>query len=104
MKKLLLGAAALPFLAGSAMAGQPVPLTASQMDQVTAGLEAIFFFAGNGNLTGFSSNTGASGGTPSTNYVSVSFPTLDGAQIGFPSVTVSLTSTGPVGMGLTIHP
>jgi hypothetical protein len=37
MKKLLTGLAALPFLAGIALAGQPMQLTSTQMDQVTAG-------------------------------------------------------------------
>lgn len=39
MKKVLLGLAALPFLAGVAVAGQP--LTNQQMDQVTAGFTSI---------------------------------------------------------------
>jgi hypothetical protein len=37
MKRLLYGLIALPFFAGAALAQQPVPLTSSQMDQVTAG-------------------------------------------------------------------
>lgn len=39
MKKLLTGLAALPFLAGIALAGQPTQLTSTQMDQVTAGFD-----------------------------------------------------------------
>jgi len=39
MKKVLMGMAALPFLFGAASAGQP--LTAQQMDRVTAGFAAI---------------------------------------------------------------
>jgi hypothetical protein len=39
MKKVLMGLAALPFLAGVAVAGEP--LTAKQMDRVTAGFSAI---------------------------------------------------------------
>jgi hypothetical protein len=35
MKKLVVGLAAVPFLAGIAMAGQPVPLSDAQMDRVT---------------------------------------------------------------------
>jgi hypothetical protein len=35
--KLLVGLAAMPFLAGIAMAGQPMPLSEAQMDKVTAG-------------------------------------------------------------------
>jgi len=38
MKKVLMGLAALPFLAGGAVAGQP--LTDRQMDRVTAGYTA----------------------------------------------------------------
>lgn len=37
MKKMLLALAALPFLAGIALADQPVPLNDNQMDKVTAG-------------------------------------------------------------------
>jgi hypothetical protein len=37
MKKLLIGLATLPFLAGVAMAGQPMSLNDAQMDKVTAG-------------------------------------------------------------------
>jgi hypothetical protein len=37
MKKLLIGFAALPFIAGVAMAGQSMPLSEAQMDKVTAG-------------------------------------------------------------------
>lgn len=37
MKKLLLGVAALPFLVGIAVAGEPLQLTDGQMDKVTAG-------------------------------------------------------------------
>jgi hypothetical protein len=39
MNRVLCGLAALPFLAGVAVAGQPAPLTDSQMDNVTAGFD-----------------------------------------------------------------
>jgi hypothetical protein len=39
MKKLLIGLATLPFLAGVALAGQPTPLADNQMDKVTAGFD-----------------------------------------------------------------
>jgi len=39
MKKFLIGLAALPFLAGAALAGQPTPLADNQMDMVTAGFD-----------------------------------------------------------------
>jgi hypothetical protein len=37
MAKLFLGLASLPFIASMAMAGQPVALSDTQMDKVTAG-------------------------------------------------------------------
>jgi len=37
MTKLFLGLVSLPFIASVAMAGQPVALTNTQMDKVTAG-------------------------------------------------------------------
>jgi hypothetical protein len=43
MKRLLIGLATAPFLAGVAMAGQPMPLSDVQMDKVTAGYEANTF-------------------------------------------------------------
>jgi hypothetical protein len=39
MKRLLLGLAVLPFLAGISLAAQPVPLSDQQMDTVTAGFD-----------------------------------------------------------------
>jgi hypothetical protein len=39
MKRLLFGLAALPFLAGVSLAAQPVPLSDTQMDTVTAGFD-----------------------------------------------------------------
>lgn len=39
MKKLLCGVAALPFLAGVALAGEPMQLNDGQMDNVTAGFD-----------------------------------------------------------------
>jgi len=41
MKRFLYGLAALPFLAGISLAGQPVPLSDKQMDAVTAGFDFI---------------------------------------------------------------
>jgi hypothetical protein len=82
MKKLLVGLAALPFLAGIAMADQPMPLSDAQMDTVTAGLVAFFAFP-NGPI-------GITNGvvTATTAIVIASFPTLDGAvSPGFPTVT-----------------
>ncbi|HUK11307.1 MAG TPA: hypothetical protein VLX09_25800 [Stellaceae bacterium] len=39
MRKLLLGLAVLPFLAGVSLAGQPQALTDQQMDKVAAGFD-----------------------------------------------------------------
>lgn len=39
MKRILAGLAVLPFLAGVALAGQPVPLSDQQMDKVSAGFD-----------------------------------------------------------------
>jgi len=39
MRKLLLGLALLPFLAGVSLAGQPQALTDQQMDKVSAGFD-----------------------------------------------------------------
>jgi hypothetical protein len=47
MKKLLVGLAAVPFLACVAMAGQPTPLGDAQMDKVTAGGPEFNVFLGN---------------------------------------------------------
>jgi hypothetical protein len=41
MKKFFCGLATLPFLAGVALAGQPVPLNDGQMDKVTAGFDFL---------------------------------------------------------------
>jgi hypothetical protein len=85
MKKLLAGFAALPFLAGVAMAGQPAPLSDTQMDHVTAGL-AEWFSPGNGMIVIITTPTVAPPGVVVEN-----FPSLDGVgfpRTGFPTVTV----------------
>lgn len=86
MKKLLAGFAALPFLAGVAMAGQPAPLSDTQMDHVTAGL-AVWFATNNSVVIVTSVPLTAPAGT-----VVANFPSLDGVgppMTGFPSVTNS---------------
>jgi hypothetical protein len=86
MKKLLVGLAALPFLAGVAMAGQPVPLSDAQMDKVTAGLDVLFTFSGNGFtavLTNHRSN-------PTSNFLETQLPSLDGAA-GLPVLVIGGT-------------
>lgn len=90
MKSLLVGIAALPFLVGVAMAGQPAPLSDAQMDQVVAGLDVhwsfnaggVFVNAGYTNTTGTAATvcpSAACGTPPGTNFVSSTFPSLDGA-------------------------
>jgi hypothetical protein len=75
MKKLLVGLAALPFLASVAIAGQPVSLNDTQMDKVVAGLNVWYSFS-----TGLV--------VPSTCTACVNFnaPNFDGLA-GFPSST-----------------
>lgn len=46
MKKVLIGLATLPILAGVAMAGQPTPLSDAQMDKVTAGFNVDYTLTG----------------------------------------------------------
>jgi hypothetical protein len=41
MKRLFFGLAVLPFLAGVSLAAQPVPLSDTQMDAVTAGFDFL---------------------------------------------------------------
>ena len=41
MKRLLLGLAVLPFLAGVTLAQEPMKLTGQQMDKVTAGWDLL---------------------------------------------------------------
>jgi len=53
MKKVLMGLAALPFLASGAMAGEV--LTSQQMDRVTAGFDAISIADAEGLVGGNSS-------------------------------------------------
>lgn len=105
MNKLLAGIAALPFLAGVAMAGQPAPLSDTQMDQVTAGFDVLYVY-GPGtdvqvytNVTsppatciGSACNPPNPSGLPAFNpanqtYWDVSFPSLDGASPGL-SITI----------------
>jgi hypothetical protein len=80
MKKLVVGLAAVPFLAGIAMAGQPVPLSDAQMDRVTAGYEAGVFNGASQYLeiTAFE--------PPSATGILLEFPTLPG-HLEDPDVT-----------------
>jgi len=51
MKSVLYGLAALPLLAGVALAEQPMPLTSQQMDQVTAGWSLVETDKSNTSIT-----------------------------------------------------
>jgi hypothetical protein len=51
MRKLLLGLAVLPFLAGVSLAGQPQPLTDNQMDKVSAGFDFFEIDVNNAGAT-----------------------------------------------------
>ena len=77
MKKLVLGLASLPLLAGVAMAGQPASLTDAQMDKVTAGLIITL-------LPSLGFTTGPTPVCPPC--VMIICPTCDGLR-GFPTVT-----------------
>jgi hypothetical protein len=57
MKKLLLGLAVLPFLAGVSLAGQPQPLTDNQMDKVSAGFDFMEIDINNAGATAIFVNT-----------------------------------------------
>ena len=51
MKRLLLGVAILPFLAGITMAQEPMKLTGKQMDKVTAGWDLLELIQSNTSAT-----------------------------------------------------
>jgi len=54
MKRLLLGLAVLPFLAGVTLAQEPTKLTGVQMDKVTAGWDLMEIVSSNTSVTGVS--------------------------------------------------
>ena len=58
MKKLLLGLAVLPFLAGVSLAGQPQPLSDQQMDKVSAGFDFAEIDINNAGATAVMVNKG----------------------------------------------
>lgn len=57
MKKLLLGLAVMPFLAGVSLAAQPAPLSDKQMDKVTAGFDFTELKIQNGGTVWVGINT-----------------------------------------------
>jgi len=77
VKQLVAGLAALPLLAGMAIAGQPAALSDTQMDRVTAGLVLGYSPVGSGLVSGCSIGGVDCGNTPVT--VTVSAPISDGA-------------------------
>lgn len=82
MKKLLVGLAALPFLAGAAMASQPTLLSDAAMDQVTAGYTFTYQFV--------PPATAANTGPCTASCIGFSNPSDDGilGANGFPSLKV----------------
>jgi hypothetical protein len=96
MKKLLVGVAAVPFLASVAMAGQPVSLSDTQMDKVTAG-QGIEY---NALASGIEVLVNAGGGFP----IAFQSPSTDPHNFGFniaagaePGGTFDLTHVTPIG-------
>ncbi|HUK10610.1 MAG TPA: hypothetical protein VLX09_22250 [Stellaceae bacterium] len=63
MKKLLLGLAVLPFLAGVSLAGQPQALTDQQMDKVSAGFDFAELDVNNVGATWVGVNEGLANAT-----------------------------------------
>jgi len=84
-KRLFVGPAALPFLVGAAMAGQPAQLSDSQMDQVTAGF-TITYNLGPGPFNGCTP-VGINC-THVNEILTLSYPVNDGATglASFPSL------------------
>ena len=64
MKKLLIGLAVLPFLAGVSLAGQPQALTDQQMDKVSAGFDFAELDVNNVGTTMIGINFGPADGCP----------------------------------------
>jgi hypothetical protein len=86
MKKLFIGLAAVPFLAGVAMAGQPTPLSDSAMDQVTAGYEYSYQF-----IPPSTASSPGAAAVCTASCILFSDPSEDGKLLevgGFPSLTV----------------
>jgi hypothetical protein len=71
MKKLLIGLAVLPFLAGVSLAAQPVPLSDTQMDAVTAGFDFLETEISNTSWVRVAVDLGPQGACPGTCYLQV---------------------------------
>lgn len=74
MKKLLFGLAALPFLAGIALADQPVQLNDKQMDKVNAGFHDFETIISNTSWTQVSIYDGSLTACPACYLTIVSRP------------------------------
>jgi hypothetical protein len=72
MRKLLLGLAVLPFLAGVSLAGQPQPLTDQQMDKVSAGFDFMEVDVNNVGATAVFVNEGPRSPPPGGSFLSIS--------------------------------
>jgi len=81
MRKLLLGLAVLPFLAGASLAGQPQALTDQQMDKVAAGFDFMEVDVNNVGATAIGINQ------PKFDSCSVCFVSVQGTS--YPSGLVS---------------
>ena len=108
MKRVLMGLAALPLLSGVAAAGQP--LTAQQMDRVTAGFSALTIadaegLAGESGIV-FTSTAGLSQVIPYATVSgcgnSCSLGSLEAGSTLYQSLAVSQSST--VTSTLTVNP
>jgi len=91
MRKLLLGLAVLPFLAGASLAGQPQALTDQQMDKVAAGFDFMEIDVNNVGATAVMVNQ-----TP-TSCGSACFLSVQGTS--YPSGVVSFQLFAAFGPG-----
>jgi hypothetical protein len=95
MKRFLFGLAALPFLAGAALAGQPAPLTNAQMDQVTAGFDFTELEIQNTGWVGVGVNAGAPAPTTgSAPYIVVTNFWYDPSKLGNQGAIAQQTAAG----------
>jgi hypothetical protein len=89
MTELLGGLAALPLVAGVAMADQPAPLDDAQMDRVTAGLLVSYTPIIANLCTGMPATC-----SPVSGSLTLSYPVSD-AGTGLASLNITITSTIP---------
>jgi len=82
MRKLLLGLAVLPFLAGVSLAGQPQALTDQQMDKVAAGFDFSELDVNNVGVTIIGINDGAAPGLCGSASSGACFVNISGTTWG----------------------